>query len=235
MIKTINADPRELEKFGELAHRWWDPNSEFKPLHDINPLRLNYINRNTPVKDGRWLDVGCGGGLVSEGLASLGGNVTGIDLSEKPLGVAKLHLLESGLKVDYHLSSAEDWATLHPESYDHITCLEMLEHVPDPSSTIRACANLVRPGGQIYFSTLNRTVKSFLLAIIAAEQILKLLPKGTHEYTKFIRPSELAHDCETAGLLVEEVIGMTYNPLTGKHTLGQSADINYILRARKPS
>ncbi|WIM06508.1 MAG: bifunctional 2-polyprenyl-6-hydroxyphenol methylase/3-demethylubiquinol 3-O-methyltransferase UbiG [Candidatus Nitricoxidivorans perseverans] len=228
---NINADPLELEKFGELAHRWWDPNSEFKPLHDINPLRLGWIDRNCGLAGKRVLDVGCGGGLLSEGMAALGARVTGIDLSEKALGVARLHLLESGRQVDYRLISAENLAAEQPASFDAVTCLEMLEHVPDPASTVRACAELVRPGGQVFFSTLNRNLKSFLFAVVGAEYLLNLLPRGTHDYDRFIRPAELARHCREAGLSVAEIIGMSYNPLTRTYALGRDTSVNYLLRA----
>jgi 2-polyprenyl-6-hydroxyphenyl methylase/3-demethylubiquinone-9 3-methyltransferase len=226
----INADPAELEKFGELAHRWWDPNSEFKPLHDINPLRLGWINSCVPLRGKRVLDVGCGGGLLSEGMAALGAEVTGIDLSEKPLGVAKLHLLESGHKVDYRKISVEELADEMPASFDVVTCLEMLEHVPNPSSTITACARLVKPGGQVFFSTLNRNPKSYLFAIIGAEYILQMLPKGTHDYAKFIKPSELSRWAKMGKLEPAELIGMSYNPITKDYSLGRDTSVNYLMR-----
>lgn len=227
----LNADPAELAKFGELAHRWWDPNSEFKPLHDINPLRLDWIDQIIGLAGKAIVDVGCGGGLLSEGMATRGAHVTGIDLSEKPLGVARLHLLESGQKVDYRLISAEALADEMPATFDAVTCLEMLEHVPDPASTITACARLVKPGGQVFFSTLNRNPKAYLLAVVGAEYILNMLPKGTHDYAKFIKPSELARWCKAANLEPQEVIGMSYNPLTRQYSLGQDSSVNYLLRA----
>ncbi len=227
----LNADPVELDKFGELAHRWWDPNSEFKPLHDINPLRLDWINRSIGLAGKNVLDVGCGGGLLSEGMARLGANVTGIDLSEKPLGVAKLHLLETGQKVDYRKIAVEQLAEEMPGAFDTVTCLEMLEHVPNPSSVVSACARLVKPGGQVFFSTLNRNPKSYLFAVIGAEYILKMLPKGTHDYAKFIKPSELARWAKQAGLEPEEMLGMSYNPLLKEYSLGQDTSVNYLLRA----
>ena len=230
MTQTLNADPAELEKFGDLAHNWWDPNSEFKPLHDINPLRLEWINAHLGLAGKRVLDVGCGGGLLSEGMATYGADVTGIDLSDKPLGVAKLHLLESGQKVDYRKIAVEALAEEMPGSFDAVTCLEMLEHVPNPSSVISACARLVKPGGQVFFSTLNRNPKSYLFAVIGAEYILKMLPKGTHDYAKFIKPSELARWAKLGGLEPEELIGMSYNPLTQKYTLGNDTKINYLMR-----
>ena len=230
MTQTLNADPAELEKFGDLAHNWWDPNSEFKPLHDINPLRLEWINAHLGLAGKRVLDVGCGGGLLSEGMATYGADVTGIDLSDKPLGVAKLHLLESGQKVDYRKIAVEALAEEMPGSFDAVTCLEMLEHVPNPSSVISACARLVKPGGQVFFSTLNRNPKSYLFAVIGAEYILKMLPKGTHDYAKFIKPSELARWAKLGGLEPEELIGMSYNPLTQKYSLGNDTKINYLMR-----
>ena len=222
-----NADPLELEKFNQLAHRWWDPNSEFKPLHDINPLRLGYINDIAPLSGRTVLDVGCGGGILAESMASLGARVTGIDLGEKPLQVAKLHLLESGVQVEYRNIAVEDLAKEQPGHYDVVTCMEMLEHVPDPASTVLACAQLVRPGGHVFFSTLNRTVKSYLLAVVGAEYVLKLLPRGTHDHDKFIKPSELAQYCRNAGLTVDDVIGMSYNPLNKTYSLGRDTDVNY--------
>ena len=229
----LNADPSELQKFGDLAHRWWDPNSEFKPLHDINPLRLGWIDRCVGLRGKRVLDVGCGGGLLSEGMAALGAEVTGIDLSEKPLGVARLHLLESGQKVDYRQISAEELAEQMPGAFDTVTCLEMLEHVPNPSSTITACARLVKPGGQVFFSTLNRNPKAYLFAVIGAEYLLKLLPKGTHDYAKFIKPSELTRWAKMGNLEPQEILGMSYNPLTREYSLGRDTSVNYLLRAQR--
>jgi 2-polyprenyl-6-hydroxyphenyl methylase/3-demethylubiquinone-9 3-methyltransferase len=225
-----NADPAELQKFSDLAHRWWDPNSEFKPLHDINPLRLDYIDQKAGLRNKTVADVGCGGGILAESMAARGARVTGIDLSDKALGVARLHLFESGQKVDYRKISAEDLARDAPSAFDVVTCLEMLEHVPDPASTVRACATLVRPGGQVFFSTINRNPKSYLFAIVGAEYILRLLPRGTHDYAKFIRPSELARHCREAGLSVAEIVGMTYNPLTRTYSLGRDTDVNYLIR-----
>ncbi len=228
-----NFDPQEVAKFEALAHRWWDPQSEFKPLHDINPLRLDYIDRLASLAGKDVLDVGCGGGILSESMAERGARVTGIDLGEAPLSVARLHLLESGRKVDYRRISAEDLAREMQGAFDIVTCLEMLEHVPDPALTIAACATLVRPGGWVFFSTINRNPKSFLFAIIGAEYVLRLLPKGTHEYAKFIRPSELDAWARAAGLDVQDVIGMSYNPFTRHYSLGKDVSVNYIMAMRK--
>ena len=228
-----NADPAELEKFGELAHRWWDPNSEFKPLHDINPLRLDWIERSVgSLKGKRVLDVGCGGGLLSEGMAARGAEVTGIDLSDKPLGVARLHLLESGQEVTYRKISAEELAAEMPDSFDLVTCMEMLEHVPNPSSTITACARLAKPGGWVFFSTLNRKPKAYLHAILGAEYLLKMLPRGTHDYQKFITPAELARMCRQAGLELVDSKGLSYNPLSKQYRLIDSLDVNYMIACR---
>jgi 2-polyprenyl-6-hydroxyphenyl methylase/3-demethylubiquinone-9 3-methyltransferase len=231
----LNADPVELEKFGDLAHRWWDPNSEFKPLHDINPLRIDWIDGIVGLNGKRVLDVGCGGGLLSEGMATRGAIVTGIDLSEKPLGVARLHLLESGQKVDYRKVAVEALAEEMPAAFDAVTCLEMLEHVPNPSSVIAACARLVKPGGQVFFSTLNRNPKSYLFAVIGAEYILRLLPRGTHDYARFIKPSELARWSKMAALEPQELIGMSYNPLTQHYSLGRDTSVNYLMHTRRIS
>ena len=228
-----NADPIELEKFSQLAHKWWDPHSDFKPLHDINPLRLGYIDRHAGLKGKTVLDVGCGGGILSESMASLGATVTGIDLSEKALQVAQLHLLESEKQVDYRKIAVEDLAAEQPEYYDVVTCLEMLEHVPDPRSVITACAKLVKPGGWAFFSTLNRNPKAYLLAVIGAEYILNMLPKGTHDYAKFIKPSELAQFARDTGLSMDNIIGMSYNPLTKAYSLGKDTDVNYMIACRK--
>ena len=229
----INVDPVELEKFSQLAHRWWDPGSEFKPLHDINPLRLDYIDGIAGLEGKRALDVGCGGGILAEAMAARGATVTGIDLGEKPLKVAQLHLFESGLNVDYRLVAAEDLAREAPGAFDLVTCMELLEHVPDPQKTVHACAELARDGGHVFFSTINRNPKSYLLAVIGAEYILGLLPRGTHDYSKFIKPSELAAACRKAGLEVKSITGMTYNPLSKIYSLGKDADVNYILHAIK--
>ena len=232
-MSAINADPAELQKFSELAHRWWDPASEFKPLHDINPLRLGWINGKADLLDKTVLDVGCGGGILAESMASAGARVTGIDLSEKALSVARLHLFESGLSVDYRLISAEDLAEEMPVHFDVVTCMEMLEHVPDPASTIAACARLVKPGGHVFFSTLNRNLKAYVQAIIGAEYVLTMLPRGTHEYAKFIKPSELSRHCRNAGLDTHELIGLSYNPLSRVYSLGRDTDVNYLLHTRR--
>ena len=228
-----NADQAELDKFSELAHRWWDPESEFKPLHDINPLRLDWIDREVGLVGKKVLDVGCGGGILAESMATRGALVTGIDLSDKALSVARLHLLESGQKVDYRKISAEELAAGMPDAFDIVTCLEMLEHVPDPASTVRACARLVRPGGRVFFSTISRNPKAYLFAVVGAEYVLNLLPRGTHDYTRFIRPAELARYCRDAGLAGEEVIGMTYNPFSKTYALGADTDVNYLMRTRR--
>lgn len=227
-----NADPIEIEKFSQLAHKWWDPHSEFKPLHEINPLRLNYINQRAPLSGKSVLDVGCGGGILSESMAGLGAVVTGIDLSDKALQVAQLHLLESGRKVDYRKIAVEQLAAECPASFDVLTCLEMLEHVPNPASVIKACATLVKPGGQVFFSTLNRNPKSYLFAIIGAEYVLNMLPRGTHDYAKFLKPSELAQACRDAELNVADLIGMSYNPFSKVYSLGTDTSVNYMIACR---
>ncbi|HET7199979.1 MAG TPA: bifunctional 2-polyprenyl-6-hydroxyphenol methylase/3-demethylubiquinol 3-O-methyltransferase UbiG [Burkholderiales bacterium] len=225
----MNADPQELEKFSALAHRWWDPQSEFKALHDINPLRLDWIDGIAKLAGKSALDVGCGGGILAEAMARRGARVKGIDLSDKALKVAQLHLHESRLAVDYEAVSAEDLAARSPGSYDLVTCMELLEHVPDPASTVGACAALARPGGRVFFSTINRNLKSYVFAVIGAEYVLKLLPRGTHDYAKLIKPSELARHCRDAGLEVREVIGMSYNPLTKVYSLGADPSVNYLV------
>lgn len=230
---NINVDPRELAKFGDLAHRWWDPNSEFRPLHEINPLRLEWIDGHVGLDGKRVLDVGCGGGILAEAMAARGAIVTGIDLSEKPLGVARLHLYESGLKVEYRQVAAEELAVEMPAAFDVVTCMEMLEHVPDPASTVRACAELVKPGGTVFFSTINRNPKAYLFAVIGAEYILNLLPRGTHDYARFIRPAELARHAREAGLQNEEIIGLHYNPFTKQFSLGPGSDVNYLMRTQR--
>jgi len=229
MRSTVNADPAELQKFSDLAHRWWDPQGEFRPLHEINPLRLEWIERHAPLADRDVLDVGCGGGILAEAMARRGARVTGIDLAEKPLRVAELHLLESHAEVRYARASAEDYAASHAGAFDVLTCMEMLEHVPDPASAVAACARLLKPGGRAFFSTINRNPKAYLFAVIGAEYVLKLLPKGTHDYARFIRPSELARWCRDAGLREVELTGMTYNPITRRYRLGPDCDVNYLL------
>lgn len=231
----MNADPLELQKFSDLAHRWWDPTSEFRPLHEINPLRLEWINAHAPLAGKTIVDIGCGGGILAESMAKKGGRVTGIDLSEKALKVADLHSLESGVQVRYELISAEDLAAREPAAYDIVTCMEMLEHVPDPAAVVRACAALVKPGGQVFFSTLNRNPKSYLFAVIGAEYILNLLPKGTHDYAKFITPAELAQFVRNAGMNVDALKGMTYNPLTKIYSLNQNTDVNYLVACSRPA
>ncbi len=233
MISTINADPEEVAKFSELADRWWDPTAEFRPLHDINPIRLDWINRAAKLKGKIALDVGCGGGLVSEGMAALGAKVTGIDLSDRALGVARLHQQESNFAINYQHVSAEDFANAHPASFDVVTCLEMLEHVPDPASTVHACAQLAKSRGRLFFSTLNRNPKSYLMAVIGAEYVLRLLPRGTHDYAKFIRPAELASYCRKAGLTVDEITGLDYDPFKRTAKLTADTSVNYLLRAHR--
>ncbi len=230
-----NVDPQELAKFSDLAHRWWDPDSEFRPLHQINPLRLDWIDQELGLKGKRVLDVGCGGGILADAMARRGANVLGIDLAAKPLKVAQLHALEAGTQgVEYREVAAEELAREMPAQFDAVTCMEMLEHVPDPSSIVRACAELVRPGGAVYFSTINRNPKSFVFAIVGAEHVLNLLPKGTHEYARFIKPSELAQWCREAGLDVQAARGMEYNPLTRRYWLSADTSVNYLLACRRP-
>jgi 2-polyprenyl-6-hydroxyphenyl methylase/3-demethylubiquinone-9 3-methyltransferase len=234
-MTTTNADPQELAKFSELAHRWWDPDSEFRALHQINPLRLEWIDGLARLAGKRVLDVGCGGGILSDAMARRGAAVLGIDLASKPLKVAQLHAMEAGTaSVDYREVAAEALAAEQPGQFDVVTCMEMLEHVPDPSSIVQACATLVRPGGWVFFSTLNRNAKSFLFAIVGAEHVLQLLPKGTHEYARFIRPSELARWCRAAGLELSQSRGMEYNPLTRRYWLSGDTSVNYLIACRKP-
>ncbi len=230
-----NVDPGEIAKSEALASRWWDPESEFKPLHDIAPLRANWIDKHAAVAGKRVADIGCGGGLLSEALAQRGAEVTGIDMGEAPLSVARLHQLESGLQVNYRQMTAEQLAEEAPNSFDVVTCLEMLEHVPDPAAVIQACATLVKPGGQVFFSTLNRNPKSYLFAIIGAEYVMRMLPRGTHEYSKFIKPSEMGQWVREADLNVAELMGMTYNPLTKHYKLTpHDVQVNYLMRCTKP-
>lgn len=235
MTSTVNADPAELAKFSELAHRWWDPDSEFAPLHQINPLRLEWIQSQSPLAGQRVVDVGCGGGILADSMARKGAQVLGIDLATKALKVAQLHALEAATpNVSYREVSAEDLAREQPGSFDVVTCMEMLEHVPDPASVVKACADMVKPGGWVYFSTLNRNPKAFLFAIVGAEYVLNLLPKGTHEYNKFIRPSELARFCREAGLEISGTRGLQYNPLTRRYWMNGDTSVNYMFATRKP-
>ncbi|MBF1800169.1 bifunctional 2-polyprenyl-6-hydroxyphenol methylase/3-demethylubiquinol 3-O-methyltransferase UbiG [Alloalcanivorax profundimaris] len=230
-MSQANVDSAEIAKFNALAERWWDPESEFRPLHDINPLRLNYIDERLDLPGKKVIDIGCGGGLLSEGMARRGARVTGIDLGEAPLAVARLHAEQSGVEVEYRQVPAEEIAAERAGQYDAVTCLEMLEHVPDPSSVIRACATLVKPGGQVFFSTINRNPKAFLFAIVGAEYVLRLLPRGTHEYAKLIRPSELAGWARDAALEVRDTTGMTYNPLAQVYKLNRDVSVNYLMHA----
>jgi 2-polyprenyl-6-hydroxyphenyl methylase / 3-demethylubiquinone-9 3-methyltransferase len=236
-----NVDAAEIAKFSALASRWWDPNSEFKPLHAINPLRLGHIERMVQQQSGsglqgkRVVDVGCGGGILTESLAAKGASVIGLDMAQAPLSVAKLHALETGKSIDYRHTRAEDLAAAEPESFDVVCCMEMLEHVPDPAATVAACTKLAKPGGTVVFSTINRNPKSFLFAIVGAEYVLRMLPKGTHEYRKFITPAELAGFARQAGLDVTDITGMTYNPITQIYKLNKDVDVNYILSTKKPS
>ncbi|MEZ5452242.1 MAG: bifunctional 2-polyprenyl-6-hydroxyphenol methylase/3-demethylubiquinol 3-O-methyltransferase UbiG [Thiothrix sp.] len=230
---TANVDPNEIRKFEELAWRWWDRDSEFKPLHDINPLRLNYIDDRVRLQGKQVIDVGCGGGILAESMARRGAQVTGIDMGETPLSVAKLHALESGVEVNYRQISAEAMAEEAPGQFDAVTCMEMLEHVPDPASVIAACARMVKPGGDVFFSSINRNPKAFLLAIVGAEYVLNMLPKGTHEYGKFIKPSELEGWARSVGLELRNISGMTYNPLFQSYRLGRDVDVNYLMHFKK--
>lgn len=234
MTSTPNVNPHEIHKFGSLAERWWDMEGEFKTLHQINPLRLSFIQSHISLNGKRIIDVGCGGGILSEGLAKSGADVTGIDLSEELIDIADLHGLESGIPVHYLKISAEDIASQQPDGFDHVTCMEMLEHVPDPASIIQACATLVKPGGMVFFSTLNRQPKAYLLAIVAAEYVLQMLPKGTHDYHTFIKPSELSQMARSAGLELCGMTGITYNPFNKQFSLGKDIDINYIAAFRRP-
>ena len=232
----MNVDPPEIHKFDQLASRWWDRNSEFKPLHDINPLRANWIDKLAPVAEKNLLDVGCGGGILCEAMAQRGATVTGIDMGDAPLAVGNLHKLESGLDINYVKATAEDYAEDYDGAFDTVTCLEMLEHVPDPSSVVTACAKMTKPGGAVFFSTINRNPKSYLLAVIGVEYILRMLPKGTHEYAKFIRPSELGEWIRNAGLEVTHMTGLVYNPITKTYRLNKrDVDVNYMICARKPT
>ncbi|PCE27868.1 bifunctional 3-demethylubiquinol 3-O-methyltransferase/2-polyprenyl-6-hydroxyphenol methylase [Paraburkholderia acidicola] len=228
-----NADPHELQKFSDLAHRWWDPNAEFKPLHELNPVRLKWIDAHAALAGKRVLDIGCGGGILSESMASLGATVKGIDLSSQALGVADLHSLESGVTVDYEEIAAEALAAREPATYDVVTCMEMLEHVPEPAAVVAACATLVKPGGWVFFSTLNRNVKSYLFAVIGAEYLAQMLPKGTHDYARFIRPSELAGFVRAAALHTQEIKGIAYRPFSKHFALSDDTSVNYMLACRR--
>ena len=230
-----NVDPAEIAKFEALAARWWDPRGDFRPLHELNPLRLDYIDRRAPLASRRAVDVGCGGGILAEAMAAKGAEVTGIDLAQAPLAVARLHLAEAGLDVEYLHTDAERLAAERPGEYDVVTCLEMLEHVPRPSAVVAACAALVRPGGHVFFSTINRNPKAFALAIVGAEYLLRLLPAGTHEYRKFIRPSELEQWARRAGLHLRESTGIHYNPLSRRFSLGADLDVNYLMHFERPA
>ncbi|MDH3673409.1 MAG: bifunctional 2-polyprenyl-6-hydroxyphenol methylase/3-demethylubiquinol 3-O-methyltransferase UbiG [Gammaproteobacteria bacterium] len=232
---TQNVDPAEIAKFEQLASRWWEPGSEFKPLHDINPLRLKWIDDRAQLKGSTALDIGCGGGILTESMAALGAKVTGIDMGKTPLSVAKLHLKESGLNVEYLHTTAEALAKSRPASFDVVTCMEMLEHVPDPAAVVSACSSLVKPGGAVFFATINRNPKSWLLAIVGAEYVLNLLPRGTHEYRKLIRPSELENWSRQARLAVREMTGMHYNPLSRRYWLAPGVDVNYLAYGRRDS
>ena len=229
-----NKDQTEIDKFSALASRWWDPTSEFKPLHEINPIRLKWIQSHIDLRNKQVLDVGCGGGILSEAMAQSGAITSGIDLSKKALNVADLHSLESQVQINYQCISAEDLANKSAETFDVITCMEMLEHVPDPQSIITACAKLAKPGAMLFFSTLNRNLKSYLMAIIGAEYVLRMLPKGTHDYAKFIKPSELAHFLRDAGLEIMDLTGLNYNPILGSYSLGSNVDVNYLIAVKKP-
>lgn len=232
--RTLNVDPAEIAKFEALAARWWDENGDFKPLHEINPLRLGFIRNHVDVAGKKILDVGCGGGILTEALARAGAEVTGIDAADAPLAVARLHQVESGLEISYRLDTAEALAEREPGRFDVVTCLEMLEHVPDPAAVVEACCRLTRPGGYVFFSTINRNPKAYLFAIVGAEYVLGLLPRGTHEYEKFIKPSELDEWGREAGLWLEDMIGMHYNPLTREYSLGRNVDVNYLMLFRRP-
>ncbi|MDO8650859.1 MAG: bifunctional 2-polyprenyl-6-hydroxyphenol methylase/3-demethylubiquinol 3-O-methyltransferase UbiG [Undibacterium sp.] len=233
-MTTLNADPSEIQKFSDLAHHWWDPTSEFRPLHEINPLRLEWINNRVSLAGKNVIDIGCGGGILAESMAKKGAKVTGIDLSDKALKVADLHGLESGISVRYEKISAEEMANRETEQYDIVTCMEMLEHVPDPTSIVKACAKLVKPGGHVFFSTLNRNLKSYLFAVIGAEYLLQLLPKGTHDYAKFITPAELSQAIRNADLQIDGIKGLSYNPLTKIYSLNQDTSVNYMVACTRP-
>ncbi len=234
MIATENVHPHEINKFGSLAERWWDPQGDFKTLHDINPLRIRFIREYAEIEGKRIVDVGCGGGILSEGLARYGADVIGIDLSEQLIDIADLHGLDSGVEVNYLKISAEALAEQQPAAFDHVTCMEMLEHVPDPASIVAACAALVKPGGFVFFSTLNRQLKAWLLAILGAEYVLRMLPKGTHHYKTFIKPSELSQWCRNSGLEMRGITGIQYNPLSKRFSLGKDISVNYLIAVQRP-
>ncbi len=234
MTATENVHAHEIHKFGSQAERWWDPQGEFKTLHDVNPLRLKFIQEHAELQDRKIVDVGCGGGILTEGLAKLGAEALGIDLSEELIDIADLHSLESGINARYQKISAENLAEQQPQSFDHVTCMEMLEHVPDPGSIVQACTQLVKPGGMVFFSTLNRVPKAYLLAILAAEHLLNMVPKGTHDYKSFIKPSELSRMARNAGLELQSLIGIEYNPFSKRFALGKDIDVNYIAAFKRP-
>jgi 2-polyprenyl-6-hydroxyphenyl methylase/3-demethylubiquinone-9 3-methyltransferase len=234
MTQTANFDPSEIKKFEDLASRWWDEHGEFKPLHEMNPLRLNFINTGSPLVDKTACDIGCGGGILSESMAKCGAIVTGLDMGKAPLSVARLHAMESDLEIDYQQITAEEFALNNAAKYDVVSCMEMLEHVPDPASVISACYSLVKPGGSVYFSTINRNPKSYLLAIVGAEYIMKMLPRGTHDYARFIKPSELDSWARAAGLELSDLKGVSYNPFTGLFSQSQDVDVNYMVHYTKP-
>ncbi len=235
MSQTANFDPSEIKKFEDLASRWWDEQGEFKPLHEMNPLRLNFINTGSPLEGKTVCDIGCGGGILSESMAKCGANVTGLDMGKAPLSVARLHAMESELEIDYQQITSEEFAEKNPEKFDVVTCMEMLEHVPDPASVIKACYQLLKPGGSVYFSTINRNPKAYLFAIIGAEYVMKMLPRGTHDYSRFIKPSELDSWAREASLELRNLKGVTYNPLTGLFSQSQDVDVNYMVHYQRPA
>ena len=235
MTQTANFDPSEIKKFEDLASRWWDEQGEFKPLHEMNPLRLSFINSGSALADKAVCDIGCGGGILSESMAKCGATVTGLDMGKAPLSVARLHAMESELEIDYQQITAEEFADLNADKYDVVTCMEMLEHVPDPASVIKACFTLVKPGGSVYFSTINRNPKSYLLAIVGAEYMMKMLPRGTHDYARFIKPSELDSWAREAGLKLSDLKGVSYNPFTGLFSQSQDVDVNYMVHYQRPT
>lgn len=235
MTQTANIDPSEIKKFDDLASRWWDEHGEFKPLHEMNPLRLNFINTHSPLAGKTACDIGCGGGILSESMAKCGAITTGLDMGKAPLSVARLHALESELEIDYQQITAEEFAEKNAGTFDVVSCMEMLEHVPDPSSVIKACCTLVKPGGSVYFSTINRNPKSYLFAIVGAEYLMKMLPRGTHDYARFIKPSELDEWARAAGLKLNDLKGVSYNPLTGLFSQSQDVDVNYMVHYHRPA